>query len=141
AIRHVIRPTMSFNYKPDLSKKHWTTDTIRPGQLYPFSEFEGSNSGFGRGRNGGISFGVDNNLEMKWRSRKDTGENAIKKIKLIEGYGLRTGYNFLRDSMKLDMVSFYLNTTLFEKISISGSAQLDPYQYDKRGNDINKYAW
>jgi len=143
AIRHVIRPTLSLNYKPDLSKSHWyTTQIDTTGYKLRFSEFEGSLYGYySEGQTGGVSFNLDNNLEMKWRSKKDTGENAIKKIKLIDGYGLRTGYNFLRDSMKLDMVSFYLNTTLFEKISISGSAQLDPYQYDKRGNDINKYAW
>jgi len=43
--------------------------------------------------------------------------------------------------MKLDMINFYLNTTLFEKINISAQAVLDPYQADARGNDISKYAW
>lgn len=85
-------------------------------------------------------FQLDNNLEMKWRSKKDTGENAIKKIKLIDGYGLSTGYNFLRDSMKLDLISFYLRATLFEKLSITANTVLDPYQTNARGADI-KYAW
>ncbi len=142
AIRHVIRPALSMNYKPDLSKKHFYTDTISPGFAYRMSEYEGAlYSGFGEGRTGGIGFQLDNNLEMKWRSRKDTGENAIKKIKLIDGYGLSTGYNFLRDSMKLDLISLYFRTTLFEKISINANTVLDPYQTDARGADISKYAW
>ncbi|MDZ4795368.1 MAG: putative LPS assembly protein LptD [Bacteroidota bacterium] len=142
AIRHVIRPSISMNYKPDLSKKHFYTDTISPGFAFRTSEYEGAlYSGFGEGRTGGLSFSLDNNLEMKWRSKKDTGENAIKKIKLIDGYGLSTGYNFLRDSMKLDLISLYLRATLFEKINITANTVLNPYQTDARGADISKYAW
>jgi hypothetical protein len=142
AIRHVVRPSLSMNYKPDLSKKHFYTDTISPGFAYRMSEYEGAlYSGFGEGKTGGLSFQLDNNLEMKWRSKKDTGENAIKKIKLIDGYGLSTGYNFLRDSMKLDLISFYLRATLFEKLSITANTVLDPYQTNARGADIAKYAW
>ena len=78
---------------------------------------------------------------MKWRSKKDTGDECNKKIKLIDGYGFSTGYNFLRDSMKLDQISLYFRTTLFEKISITANSVLNPYQTDARGVDINKYAW
>ena len=142
AIRHVIRPSLSMNYKPDLSKQHFYTDTISPGFAYRMSEFEGAlYSGFGEGRNGGISFSLDNNLEMKYRSKKDTSTEKTKAKKLIDGYGLSTGYNFLRDSMKLDLISLYFRTTLFEKISITANSVLDPYQTDARGADIAKYAW
>jgi LPS-assembly protein len=145
AIRHVIRPTLSMNYKPDLSKSHFyktqldTTGYVNP---FPYSEFEGAlYSGFSYGQNGGLSFQLDNNLEMKWRSRKDSGEKAIKKIRLIDGYGFSGSYNFLADSMKLSHFNLYLRTTLFEKISINAVADLDPYMTDRRGYDSSKYAW
>jgi LPS-assembly protein len=143
AIRHVIRPSFSINYKPDLSKKHfYTTQVDTFNYKFRFSEYEGAlYSGFGEGKTGGFSFQLDNNLEMKWRSKKDTGENAIKRIKLIDGYGFSTGYNFLRDSLKLDIFNIYFRTTLFEKISITASTALNPYQTDSRGMDIDKYAW
>jgi len=142
ALRHVIRPSLSLNYKPDLSKQHFYTDTISPGFAYRMSEFEGAlYSGFGEGRTGGISFSLDNNLEMKYRSKKDTSSEKTKAKKLIDGYGLTTGYNFLRDSMKLDLISLYFRTTLFEKISITANSVLDPYQTDARGGAISKYAW
>lgn len=142
AIRHVIRPSFSFNYKPDLSRKHFYTDTLVRGFAYRFSEFAGAlYPGYGEGRTGGFSFQLDNNLEMKWRSKKDTGDNAIKKIRLIDGYGFSTGYNFLRDSMKLDLINIYLRTTLFEKINITANTVLNPYQTNEFGLDIDKYAW
>ena len=143
AIRHVIRPSVSMNYKPDLSKKHfYTTQVDTTGYKIRFSEFERAlYSGYSEGQTGGLSFQLDNNLEMKWRSKKDSGENAIKKIKLIDGFGFSSGYNFLRDSLKLDLFNFYFRTTLFEKININAGTIMDPYQTDNRGNDINKYAW
>ena len=142
AIRHVVRPSVSLNYRPDLSKKNFYTDTIYPGVTGRFSVFEGAlYSGYSEGRTGGLSFQFDNNLEMKWRSRKDTGEQAIKKVKLIDGFGFTSGYNFLRDSMRLEPINLYLRTTLFEKISLTANSLLDPYQTNERGFPINRYAW
>ena len=143
AIRHVIRPSLTANFKPDLSKSHfyWTqVDTT--GYQFRFSEFDGSMFGYyPEGKVAGLGFQLDNNLEMKWRSRKDTGENALKKIRLVDGYGFSTGYNFLRDSMKLDYFNIYFRTNLFEKISLTANAIVSPYKTNERGIDIDKFAW
>jgi hypothetical protein len=163
AIRHVIRPTLSINYQPDLSSKHYYTDTVNTsGQTFRFSEFEGSlYSGYGEGKFGGMSFQLDNNVEMKLRpkrsknltdlsavtdSTQQEGGEAVepeepKKIKLIDGYGLTASYNFFADSMKLSTIQMYFRTNLFEKINISAGATLDPYKVDSFGHSISKYAW
>ena len=141
AIRHVMRPSLSFNYKPDLSKFHYYTDTIRAGYTERFNEFEGAlYQGYSEGQTGGISFQLDNNVEMKVRS-KDSTVTESKKVRLIDGLGLSTGYNFLRDSLKLDYINLYFRTNIFEKINISATTVLNPYQSDSLGRDINKYAW
>jgi len=141
AIRHVMRPSLSFNYKPDLSKFHYYTDTIRAGYTERFNEFEGAlYQGYSEGQTGGISFQLDNNVEMKVRSRDSTVTES-KKVRLIDGLGLSTGYNFLRDSLKLDYINLYFRTNIFEKINISATTVLNPYQSDSLGRDINKYAW
>ncbi len=144
ALRHVIRPQMSFNYRPDLSKKYYYEATLDSAgkNKTRFSKLAGNlYSPFSEGTFGGISFGVDNNLEMKWRSKKDTGANAIRKIRIIDGFGFNSGYNFLADSMQLQNFNLYLRSTLFEKINITASALLSPYQTDSFGRAINKYAW
>lgn len=146
AIRHVIRPTLSLNYKPDLSKKYYYTDTIYKGYTGRLHEFSGSLfGGYAEGRTGGMSFNLDNNLEMKVKPKRAKGDTTQamepKKIRLIDGYGLSTGYNFLRDSLKLDYISLYFRANIFEKINISANGTLNPYQSDSIGRDIDKYAW
>lgn len=140
AIRHTIRPTMSMNYKPDLSRGHYYNVQVdTSGYTYRFSEYEGSIMGyFGEGRNGGIGFQVDNNLEMKVKGKKDTTE---RKVRLIDGYGFSTGYNFLADSMRLSPLSLYFRMNLFEKINLTANSTLDPYQMNSRGQSISKYTW
>ena len=142
AIRHVIRPNVSFSYSPSLSKQHWyKTQIDTTGRLYTFPEFERSLFGFyGQEDFGGLSFGVDNNLEMKKRSKKDTTAE-LRKIRLIDGFGFNGGYNFIADSFKLSNISFYLRSTLFDKINITASTTLNPYQYDSLGLPVKEYAW
>ncbi len=113
------------------------------GDQVLMSVFDGAIfSPFSPGENGGMSFGIDNNLEMKSRSKKDTGEAALKKVKLIDGFGINGSYNFLADSFKLSTFNLYARSNLFEKINITANALLDPYQKNpENGYRINKFAW
>ncbi|HEX8277719.1 MAG TPA: putative LPS assembly protein LptD, partial [Segetibacter sp.] len=138
AIRHEVRPSISFNYRPDMQRKYYynvQTDTL--GTNRRFSQFEGGVIGaFGEGRFGGIGFGVDNTLEMKVKSAKDTSEGGTKKVRLIDGFGFNGSYNLVpapTDSFPLSNISIYVRSTLFEKINLTANANLDPYQTDERG--------
>jgi LPS-assembly protein len=145
AIRHVIRPTMALSYKPDLNSKYFREvklDSFGERRPLRYSIYEGGIfSPFTSGAFGGVSFGVDNNIEMKVRSKKDTGDAAIKKVRLIDGFGINGSYNLMTDSFNLSQLSLYIRSTLFEKINITASGTIDPYQVDKFGDRIDKYAW
>ena len=154
AIRHVIRPNLSFSYKPDLGAKYYynvqvdTAFEAAPGQKYRqghtqrYSYFDGSIYGPpSEGVFGGIGFGIDNNIEAKVRSKKDTANGGLKKIRLIDGFGFTSSYNFIADSFKLAPFSLYVRSTLFEKINITAGATLDPYQVDSMGYRKDKYTW
>ncbi len=144
AIRHVIRPNISLSYKPDLAANDWydfNVDTASKRTVRA-SYYEGSIYGpFSEGVFGGIGFGIDNNIEAKVRSKKDTANGGIKKIRLIDGFGFNSSYNLVADSFKLAPFSLYARSTLFEKINITAGAVLDPYQVDSSGYRINKYMW
>jgi LPS-assembly protein len=150
AIRHVIRPSFSINYKPDMAKGDFydiQVDTSRlpdgkVGNRYRFSYFDGSMFGsFSEGRFGGIGFGFDNNLEMKVRSKTDTAQEADKKIKLIDGFGFNGSYNLMAKEFALSSINMYMRSTLFEKINITANATLDPYKTNRNGFRVNTYAW
>ncbi|MFT3934065.1 MAG: putative LPS assembly protein LptD [Chitinophagaceae bacterium] len=145
AIRHVVRPTVSASYNPGLAKNdYYQPDIDNKGTKSPtyLSYYDGSIYGsLTRQKFGGLSFGLDNNLEMKVRSKKDTTDGGMKKVKLIDGFGFNGSYNFMADSFKLSNMSLYLRSTLFEKINITAGANLDPYQRDTLGRPVNALAW
>jgi lipopolysaccharide assembly outer membrane protein LptD (OstA) len=144
AIRHVMRPQFGINYKPDLMKPYYFREQVnKQGDRALMSVFDGSIFGpFSSEENGGIGFGIDNNIEMKVRSKSDTGEAELKKVKLLDGFGISGGYNFLADSFKLSTFNLYARSTLFETINITANATLDPYKTDPRTQyRKNEYAW
>ena len=107
-----------------------------------FSQFDGGILvPFSEGRFGGISFGLDNVLEMKVRNKKDTSNGGTKKVKLLDGFGFSGSYNLIPgkfDLFPLSTISLYARSTLFEKVSITTIANLDPYKLDEKGNKIPK---
>ncbi len=144
AIRHVMRPQFGINYKPDLMKPYYYRERVdKQGNQVLMSVFDGSIYGpFGSEESGGIGFGIDNNIEMKVRSKKDTGEAELKKVKILDGFGISGGYNFLADSFKLSTFSIYARSNLFEKINITANASMDPYKTNPaNGFRIDEYAW
>jgi hypothetical protein len=140
AIRHEVRPSISMSYTPDLAASyHYTTQIDSTGRNYRFSKYDGGiGGGYSEGTFGGMGFGVDNLLEMKMKDKKDTTEGAFKKVKLIEGFGFNSSYNFLADSFALGNFNIYMRTTLFEKLNITSNLTMDPYQTDKQGFRVNK---
>lgn len=139
AIRHEIRPNFGLNYKPDLvTKDFYNLKVDTSGRTIRVSKYDGGLYGsFSEGNFGGISFGIDNLLEMKVRDKKDTSENAVKKVKLIDGFGFNSSYNLMADSFALGDFTFYFRSTLFEKINITANANMTPYDVDKYGNRKN----
>lgn len=135
AIRHEIRPTISFNYQPDMNARYYYNLKVdTSNRTIRVSQFDGGIIGaYGEGAFGGIGFGIDNLLEMKTKNKQDTADKAGKKIKLIDGFGFNSNYNFLADSFQLGNFNFYARSTLFEKVNITASANLDPYAIDNSG--------
>ncbi len=143
AIRHTMRPSIGFNYRPDLSSKYYyRTQVNKDGYVTEFSKLQGGiYSGYGKGRSGSINFQLDNNLEAKFRNKDSTSDEPTKKVMLIDGFGANTSYNLLADSLKLAPVNLYFRTNLFQKININANAILNPYLVDSVGLPIDRYAW
>ncbi|MBY0433876.1 MAG: LPS-assembly protein LptD, partial [Cyclobacteriaceae bacterium] len=70
---------------------------------------------------------INNNLEMKVKSKKDT---VAKKVSILNTLSISSGYNLLADSFKLANFSLAANTNVLnDKLNINITANLDPYKY------------
>ncbi|MBI3143348.1 MAG: LPS-assembly protein LptD [Bacteroidetes bacterium] len=153
AMRHVVTPSINFNYTPDFTQSRWGYfDTVRTSNQpnsdgsYPTTIYSlyGSNP-LGqpqRGKIGAIGFGANNTLEIKVRDKADTtNADATKKIKILESMSLNGNYNFFADSMKLSNITFRARTTLFKNMTIQSGLVMDPYAMDDNGKTTGKYLW
>ena len=147
AIRHVVSPSVSLSLSPEkgtYANGYRTlvyVDQNGVEQNYKYNIYSGQlNSPPGTGRSATASFSIGNNLEAKVRDFADTTGNASKKVKLIDQLNIRSGYNFLADSLKMSTISMSMSTSIFGKLSLSGSANFDPYAIDERGRKYNRFA-
>jgi len=144
AIRHEIRPQISASYTPNMNGKYYydvQTDTFgRKTRTNVFSN-NTITQAFGEGQFGGLSFSLDNILQMKVKDKNDTSADATKKVTLLDGLSIGGAYNFLQDSFQLSNLGLSVRTNLFDKINITASGSLDPYQNDTTGRRVNKLVW
>ncbi|MEO9211200.1 MAG: putative LPS assembly protein LptD, partial [Ginsengibacter sp.] len=145
AIRHEMRPSLSFNYRPDFNKQNYYTTVVdTAGNKQQFSYFENQYNiyaPYSPGTFGGLSFSLDNNISMKVRNRKDTGDNALKKISILDQLSLQGSYNFVADSFRFSPISLNASTNLFNKVNISGGANWNLYEVDNTGRPIDVLIW
>ena len=142
AIRHVMTPSVSFNYNPDFSDTKFEVfqdiqvDSL--GNTERVSKFDGFAYGSPPGgESRTIGFSLSNNIEMKVASKKDT-VNGFKKIKVFDNLGLSTGYNIAADSFKLSNIGVNARTSFFDgKVSLNFTGTIDPYEYLLLSEEIN----
>ncbi len=151
ALRHLMTPSVSMSWRPDFGKDKYgyydwfeyynprRDEVIR----HEYSPYEGAMYGIpGKGKSGSMSFGLNNNLEMKVKSENDT--TGFKKISILESLNLSSSYNFLADSMNLSRINMSGRTKIFGT-SINFNATFDPYalELNDRGTAqrVNKFLW
>lgn len=149
AIRHVIRPSASITYTPNLGvdpDKYYKTYLDRNGKPVRYSIFDGKTYGTPTGstrsqQTGTLNLSVDNNVEMKVRNDKDTtGKEEFKKVKLLESFRIQSSYNIFADSMRWSMIQLSARTKVFNnKVNINLSGTLDPYAISPSAVRYNKY--
>lgn len=145
-IRHVISPSISFSISPELGTymNGWRTlayiDKNGHASTYDYNIYANQlNSPPSRGKTASAGISIGNNFEAKVRDLKDTTGTGSKKIKLIDQLSFNTGYNFLADSLKMNNIGVSLSTSLFNKVSVSGNLNFDPYALDEKGRKINVF--
>ncbi len=143
AIRHVVSPSVSFNYTPDFSRDFWNYygEYVKDGSAVSYSYFENGIFGSPPGSKfGNIGFNIGNNFEMKLRNKKDSTKDD-RKVVLLKRLNFNTGYNIAADSMRWNMLRVSGNTQLLKNISVTFNASFDPYSRDSLGRRTATSEW
>ncbi len=139
-LRHVMTPSVSFIYIPDLNQS--ITDSIGVDKApLTYSPFERSLYSVGSTRDQAlISFGVNNTFELKRNSEKDTVE-GVSRIRLIELLSATGSYDLLKDSMNLSNINLNLRLHPLQWLNIVSTGVFSPYDWvDSSGATLGYYA-
>jgi lipopolysaccharide assembly outer membrane protein LptD (OstA) len=138
AIRHVMIPSATLNYSPGFDQSI-TGNFGDSASLITYDPYSIGIYGTTSAQEvGGLALNLQNNVEMKVNSKDKDGNDASKKIKLIDAFSLSSFYNVFKDSVKWSNVNTNFRTSLFKKVNITANAVFNPYQIDTAtGQNIN----
>lgn len=141
-IRHVFTPTVSYTYTPDFGKSRYGyydtyTYTDEDGEVrtVEYSPYEGAVYDYpGKNMSQNISFSIDNNIEMKMKSDKDT--TGYKKISLIDQLGASLSYDVANKKWSDLSMNLRLKLTKSYTFNMNALFATYAYQFDENGNVV-----
>lgn len=143
AIRHVMRPAISYNINPAFDQYYdeflipQTADEA--AQVVPYSRFE--NTLYGPPNkiySSNIGLSLSNTFDAKIRDR-DTTALEPKKITLLNNLNFSTAYNVAGDSLQWSPVRFTGSVPIIPKLDFNFSGSLDPYALDNNNQKIDVF--
>ena len=144
ALRHVIRPSISYGISPSFDRYYDSYEVISADGLttsdIEYSRFEGSIFGLpNKNYASSISLSMNNNVEAKVVD-KESEDNELKKVVILNNLNIQTSYNLAADSLALSPLRMNGGTQLFKnKMNINFGATFDPYALDENNNRINEF--
>ena len=144
AIRHVVRPSISYSINPAFDEFYDTylipETSGLPEEVVEYSRFEGGLFGApGNNYSSNIGFSLTNDFEAKIRSKDTTITEPIKR-KLLSNLSFSTSYNLAADSLHFQPVTVRGVLPIIEnKLDINFNGALDPYALNSNNQRINTY--
>ncbi|HSI69713.1 MAG TPA: putative LPS assembly protein LptD [Gillisia sp.] len=144
AIRHVMRPSVSYNINPAFDQ-YWDEYEMINDQdpalnrIVEYSRFQGSlYSPPGQNFASSLGLSISNTLEAKVRD-KDSTATEPKKITLLNNFSVGTAYNLAGDSLRLAPINMRGSIPIIaNKLDINVAANLDMYALDNNNRRIDK---
>ena len=140
AIRHVLTPSVSVSYAPDFGSARYgyndtylKTDSHGNVSLVEYSPYRDNLYGVpGKGRTGSISMTLDNNIEMKVRSDKDSV--GYKKLSIIDAFGLNMSYNMAAKEKPWSDLGMNIRLKWWKNYTFNLNAVFATYAYELDAN-------
>ena len=141
AIRHVMRPNISYSYTPSFSKYYDTYDSDGSGTMIKeYTRFDNGIFGApGKNMSNNLGFNLSNTFEAKVTD-KDSTKTEPKKIMLLNNLNFSTSYDITADSLRWSPMRVSGGTLLFkQKMNVNFGMTLDPYAINNAGSRINTW--
>lgn len=143
AIRHIIRPTVTYSANPSFEQYYDQVLDEQGLDVLPeerfYSRFEGTlYAPPGRNFSSSVGFALQNNIEAKVRDR-DSTKTELKKISLLKSLNINTSYNIAGDSLNWSPLQLRGVIPITSKIDLNLDANLDPYALDQNNQRINTF--
>jgi lipopolysaccharide assembly outer membrane protein LptD (OstA) len=141
AIRHVMRPNVSYSYTPSFAKYYDTYDPDGSGTIRKdYTRFDGGIFGApGKNMSNNVGFSLSNTFEAKVTD-KDTTKTEAKKVMLLNNLNLSTSYDITADSLRWSPMRVSGGTQFFkQKMNVNFATTLDPYAINNSGKRINTW--
>lgn len=139
AIRHAIRPTITYTFQPDFGKRGYGYyDQVfdpHTNSIQKYSVFEGDQT-VGSTPPAGLRQSVSLGLENTFEAKVAQGDTLPDKTVPLLNFGISTGYNAAAPDFKWDPISIRTSTELGRLGSLSGDATLDLYAHDSLGRPV-----
>ncbi|MDR1556448.1 MAG: LPS-assembly protein LptD [Tannerellaceae bacterium] len=134
-IRHRMDMSVSLGFTPDFSdrkygfyKEYVYLDGQGVEQSMTYSPFTGNMFGVpGRGQQGSVSFSLDNNIEAKLKSSRDSVEDS--KLSLIDKLSFSMSHNLIADSFKWSSLNAGLRLKFGKSYTLNLNGVFDTYTY------------
>ncbi|MBO6576111.1 MAG: LPS-assembly protein LptD [Rhodothermales bacterium] len=140
-VRHTVRPSLGFGYRPDFFDDRFgytRTYTDAAGNEIPYAIV----SGVSPGEQQALSFSIANTFETK-RAAPDSVAapgRAQPAIKLFD-LNVASSYNLAADSLGFGNISLTGRTRLFGEVDVDFRSNFSPYRVDTIGALRNEYAF
>ncbi|MCG2611565.1 LPS-assembly protein LptD [Flavobacterium sp. SM15] len=141
AIRHVVRPNVSYGYTPSFDRYYETYALDATGTTYAdYTKFENGLFGTpGKGYANNIGMSLSNTFEAKIRDKDET-KTEPKKVMLLNNLNFVTSYNIAADSLAWSPLRVSGGTNLFkDKLNLNFGTTLDPYAIDNSGRRTDRW--
>ena len=141
AIRHVMRPNVSYSYTPSFSKYYDTYDSDGSGTMIKeYTRFDNGIFGSpGKNMSNNLGFNLSNTFEAKV-TEKDSTKTEPKKLMLLNNLNFSTNYDITADSLKWSPMRVSGGTLLFkQKMNVNFGVTLDPYAINNNGRRIDTW--
>ena len=148
-LRHTVRPSLSFNYRPNYNTDFWGyTRTY-------FDESEGEEVRYdimtGRTARGSteqrtLSFSLRNEFETRQVQIEESDEEgeppeeSTRTLRLLN-VDLDSGYNFAADSLNFNDIRLSARTNILDQFSVRFRSTFSPYAETEDGRTIDRFVF